>query len=63
MTYTVIVMKNGEELVFKEVCDFVIYPGRAKLVLPSDQHPDFGTWHTIEEVDGVILHKEGDEDG
>ena len=60
MTYTVIIMKNGEELVFKEVRDFVIYPGRAKLVLPSDHHPDFGQWHTTEEVDGVILHKEGE---
>ena len=57
MTYTVIIMKNGEELVFKEVSDFVIYPGRAKLMLSSELYRPW-PWLTIEEVDGVILHKE-----
>ena len=57
MTHTLIISKGKKDLIFKGIRDFVIYPGCAKLILPGGLCR-FGQWHTIEEVDGVILHKE-----
>ena len=52
MTYTVIVIKNGEELVFKRIGFFLAEPGRIKLLRKQ--------WITITEVEGLIIHEEAE---
>ena len=49
-TYTVIVCKDGEDLVFKGILYFLAEPGRIKMLREK--------WITIEDYEGLIIHKE-----
>lgn len=50
MKYTIIVIKRGEELIFKHINLFVAEPGRIKLLRKK--------WIVVEGVEGLILHEE-----
>lgn len=57
MTYAVIVIRGGEELVFKHIGFFLAEPGRVK-IRTDDWRGHSVEWITITEVEGLIIHEE-----
>lgn len=52
MKYTIIIDKDGEQLVFKGILLFLAEPGRIKMLREK--------WITVEDVEGLIIHEESD---
>lgn len=52
MTYTIIIDKDGEQLVFKGILYFLAEPGRIKMLHEK--------WITVDDYEGLILHEESD---
>lgn len=61
MTYTLIISREGEEdLVFKGVHRCFAEPGRVKIEMESWGYASI--WKTIEDVKGLILHEEQEDE-
>ena len=59
--YTIIVCRGQgkSDLVFKGISDFLVEPNRIKIRVDDwREHASF--WRTIEDADGLILHKESE---
>ena len=55
MTYTIHINREGkEDLVFKRITFFLAEPGRIKMLREK--------WITVDEVTGLILHEEQDDE-
>jgi len=61
MTYTIIVSRKGkEDLVFKGIRDYFAEPGSIRIEAQRGRWSSI--WRTVDEVKGLILHEEQDDE-